>query len=191
VATKEELLERITEGDDSAIEELKVLLDGLENEGKTAKRDLKLKTDKTLRERYPRALRVFDMGRFPIDAGLSDDELAKALEDKENELAELGVPLSTEPAPAAKEEPKGEEVPAKVTEGDTDPAAAMSGAGGNSSPGGAARDEVREIVEQLKQGSTLHDQAKAFTGIAQLNKDNQKAKLKEITDLLAARPIER
>jgi hypothetical protein len=185
VATKEELLQRIQDGDEDAIEELSNLITGLEGSVASAARDLKLKTDKAWRDRYPRALRAFDIGKLNLGS-VSDDDLAAALEDKENELAELGVPLETSAEVTAKKE---EEVPVKETEPADDPAKALGGGVGNTSPVGAPRDEVHEVLEGLRKGSTRYDQAKAFAVIAELNKGNRKDKVMEITKALEARRI--
>jgi hypothetical protein len=176
----DELLVLVAEGDEEAAGELRTLLGSKDREAALARRDLKLKTDVTLKERYPRALRAFDKGRLKFTDNMSEAEMLDALRDKEEELAELGVavdpPTSASGAPV---EPVAVE---------TDPAKALSGGKAASSPGGSPRDLVAEYFDAMK-GSTEHDRAKANNILVELNQAKQQDKIDQITRSLEARPI--
>jgi len=175
--TIQELVQLVAEGDEEAQEQLVKALAEKDQRISSAERDLKLKTDKALRERYPRAFRAYDRGKLDLHT-LDDDELVSALEAKENEYAELGVPLSD----------VVEIEPGAVTP-TPDPAQALVGGGATSGPGGAPRDYVYEIVELMNKGTTVHDQAKWQKMLVELNKEGRKDKIAEITQMLEARPI--
>jgi hypothetical protein len=178
----DELVELIQAGDEDAAGELKSLLGSKDREAAVAKRDLRLKTDATLRERYPRALRAFDKGKLKLADDLDESALVEALRESENDLAELGVPIDLNPVPQTPSEVVGEMAV------ETDPAKALSGGRAASSPGGAPRDIVSEYFEALK-GSTRHDEAKAASLLVELNKSGQMDKIAQITEALSARPI--
>ncbi len=186
MATIEELLQLAAEGDEDAQEQIKRLFNEKDQKVANAERDLKLKTDDKLRERYPRAIRAWEKGRLKLGDDLNETDLLDILKDKEDEYAELGVPVETKT--------ETEVVPAP-TDGDgvvitdNDPAKALSGGKGPSSPGGSPRDYVAEFFDGMK-GSTTHDQARAFALLPELNKTPEgKAKIAQITKMLEARPI--
>lgn len=181
----DELLALAAEGDEEAQAEIKNLFSSKEREASIAKRDLKLKTDATLRDRYPRALRAWDKGKLHLTDDMTEDALVDALRDKEEEYAELGVPVgdpsTSPPAPV---------VESVATEASTDdPAKALTGGKAASSPGGQPRDMVTEFFDGLK-GSTVHDRARAFALLPELNKTQDgKEKIAQITAMLEARDI--
>jgi hypothetical protein len=188
--TIDELLALVSEGDEDAQAEIRERFASAEREKAIVARDLKLKTDATLKERYPRALRAYEKGRLRLTDDMDEAAMLEALKDKEEELAELGV--SVEPvAPAAT--PEGEDVPVKPVE-DDDPAKALSGARGAGSPGGQPRDLVAEWADAMK-GTTKHDRAKANAILVELNNFGQKnperaqQMMDQINSYLEARPI--
>lgn len=181
----DELIELAASGDEEAAQELKNRYVAKEREAATAARNLKLKTDPTLKERYPRALRAFEKGHLKITEDMGDDALAEALQAEETKLAELGVPVEPFAPQAAATTPAGDD----GAEAPTDGARALAGGKAASSPGGQPRDLVAEYFDALK-GSTIHDRAKANTILVELNRTPQgKEKVKEITRSLEARPI--
>ena len=182
--TVEELITLIAEGDESAQTELTNLLANSNREAAIAKRDLRLKTDEKLRERYPRALRAWEKGHLSFADSVSEDEMAEMLRSKEDEYASLGVPIDTQPASAPA--PVVETV--QTEDGSGDPAQALAGGKAASSPGGQPRDLVAEYFDALK-GSTIHDQARANAVLVELNKSGQQDKIGQITHQLEARPI--
>lgn len=178
----DELLERVAAGDDEAAAELKSLYASQAKTAAVAQRDLKLKTDSALRERYPRALRAWEKGKLRLGEDVDGDALMEALREKEEEYAEMGVPVET----------KATATPPVATpaggDGADDPAEALSGAVGASSPGGQVRDLVAEYFDAIK-GSTTHDQARANSLLVELNQGRQAEKIQQITESLSARPI--
>ena len=185
MSTIQELIQLVAEGDEEAQEELVKVLQQSQQGEAAAKRDLKLKTDKTLRDRYPRALRAFDAGKLRLTDDMDDDAVVRALEEKEDEYASIGVPIEPIVASAPVETPAGgaQSTPA------ADPAEALTGGGATSGPGGTPRDYVYEIVELMNKGTTVHDQAEWQKRLVELNKSGQKEKIAQITALLEARPI--
>jgi hypothetical protein len=186
VQSIEDLIALAGEGDEDAQAEIKKRFDAMSQGEASAKRDLTLKTDAKLRERYPRALRAWELGKVKLD-GLSDEALTDALREKEDEYAQMGVPIETSAAVqvsavAASEGGVGD-VPV------VDPAAALSGGRAASSPGGNPRDYAAEFFDAMK-GSTEHDQARAFALLPELNRTPQgKEKIAQITQQLQSRPI--
>jgi len=190
--TIDELLALVSEGDEDAQAEIRERFASAEREKAIVARDLKLKTDATLKERYPRALRAYEKGRLRLTDDMDEAAMLEALKDKEEELAELGV--AVEPAAAAPvAAPEGGEVPVKPVE-DDDPAKALSGARGAGSPGGQPRDLVAEWADAMK-GTTKHDRAKANAILVELNNFGQKnperaqQMMDQINSYLEARPI--
>lgn len=191
MSTVEELIQLAAEGDEEAQEQLKAAYADLQQQNAAKDRDLKLKTDKSLRDKYPRALRAYDLNKLQFDGDLDDDGLAAALKAKEEELAELGVPLTpvveSEKPKAETEEKEEEEVPVQVKE---DPAQALSGEAAVSSPAGQPRDHVYEYLELVTKGTTQHDQAKANQILIELqNVKGGDEKLRQITRALESPPI--
>jgi len=178
----DELLERVAAGDDEAAAELKSLYASQAKTAAVAQRDLKLKTDSALRERYPRALRAWEKGKLKLGEDVDGDALVEALKEQEDFLAEMGVPVevATTKAPVVETPASGD--------GANDPAEALSGAVGASSPGGQVRDLVAEYFDAIK-GSTVHDQARANSLLVELNQGRQAEKIQQITESLSARPI--
>jgi hypothetical protein len=185
MATIQELIQLVAEGDEDAQEQLNQALARLQQDKVAAERDLKLKTDKTLRDRYPRALRAFDRGKLVLTADMDDDQVIQALQAKEDEYAELGVPLE----PVVETNPTVE-APAGAVQRQEDPANALSGGTGSSGPGGAPRDLVNEFVELMTKGTTDHDRARANKLLVELQSlPGGKEKVKQISQMLEARPI--
>jgi hypothetical protein len=181
----DELLALAAEGDEEAQAEIKNLFSSKEREATIAKRDLKLKTDATLRDRYPRALRAWDKGKLKLTEDMTEDALIDALKDKEDEYAELGVPVgdpsAAPPTPVVEPVASGESA--------SDPAQALAGGKAASSPGGQPRDMVTEFFDALK-GPTPHDRARAFAILPELNKtEGGKDKIRQITSMLEASDI--
>ncbi len=185
----DDLIQLASEGDEEAQTELRERYLTAEKKAADTERALRLKTDSKLRERYPRALKTWDMGKFKLADDLDEDGIAKALQEQEEFLAELGVSPTMEKAstPAAEGE---EEVPVKVDE--DDPAKALSGTKSASPPGGQPRDYVHEFFTKMS-GSTAKDQQGAFTVIAEINKMKDKVRademLEQIAERLSAEPI--
>jgi hypothetical protein len=176
--TIEELIELAAEGDEDAAKEIKQRFDETRSQAVSAERKLQLTTDKTLKERYPRALRAWDKGYLKLDSDLSDAQVAEVLAAKENELADLGTVV----------DPSNTSTAAPSVEESADGARALSGGVGSGSPGGSPRDVTVEFFDALK-GTTEHDQAKAFSLLVELNKTKQGDKIQQITRQLEARPI--
>lgn len=183
----EELLVLAAEGDEEAQAEIKERFAAKEREHLSAKRDLRLKTDATLRERYPRALRAWEKGRLKITDDMTEDDLIEALREKEDELAELGVPLSEQTAKATPEEAITAGSAEKAASED-DPAKALAGARASSSPAGQGRDLLAEFEEAVH-GPTIHDRQRAWRILTEMQKDPYKEKVKAATKRLEAPPI--
>jgi len=180
----EELLQLAAEGDEEAQAEIKTRFEATQQASLSAKRELKLKTDSTLKERYPRALRAWEKGKLRLSEGMTEDELLDALREKEEEYAEMGVPVNLQPA--ATEQPPPTSEPGG--DGDDDPAKALAGAGGSAGPAGQPRDHVAEYFDALA-GSTTHDRARANRILVELQKPELRHKIDEITRRLEAQPI--
>lgn len=183
----EELLQLAAEGDEEAQAEIKARFEATQQESLSAKRELKLKTDSTLKERYPRALRAWEKGKLRLSENMTEDELLDALREKEEEYAEMGVPVNLQPAATEQQPPTGE--PGGDGDDDNDdPARALAGAGGSAGPAGQPRDHVAEYFDALA-GSTTHDRARANRILVELQKPELRHKIEEITRRLEAQPI--
>jgi len=183
----EELLQLAAEGDEEAQAEIKARFEATQQESLSAKRELKLKTDNTLKERYPRALRAWEKGKLRLSENMTEDELLDALREKEEEYAEMGVPVNLQPAATEQQPPTGE--PGGDGDDDNDdPARALAGAGGSAGPAGQPRDHVAEYFDALA-GSTTHDRARANRILVELQKPELRHKIEEITRRLEAQPI--
>lgn len=183
----EELLQLAAEGDEEAQAEIKARFEATQQESLSAKRELKLKTDNTLKERYPRALRAWEKGKLRLSENMTEDELLDALREKEEEYAEMGVPVNLQPAATEQQPPTGE--PGGDGDDDNDdPARALAGAGGSAGPAGQPRDHVAEYFDALA-GSTTHDRARANRILVELQKPELRHKIDEITRRLEAQPI--
>jgi hypothetical protein len=183
----EELLQLAAEGDEEAQAEIKARFEATQQESLSAKRELKLKTDNTLKERYPRALRAWEKGKLRLSENMTEDELLDALREKEEEYAEMGVPVNLQPAATEQQPPTGE--PGGDGDDDNDdPAKALAGAGGSAGPAGQPRDHVAEYFDALA-GSTTHDRARANRILVELQKPELRHKIEEITRRLEAQPI--
>jgi len=183
----EELLQLAAEGDEEAQAEIKARFEATQQESLSAKRELKLKTDSTLKERYPRALRAWEKGKLRLSENMTEDELLDALREKEEEYAEMGVPVNLQPAATEQQPPTGE--PGGDGDDDNDdPARALAGAGGSAGPAGQPRDHVAEYFDALA-GSTTHDRARANRILVELQKPELRHKITEITRRLEAQPI--
>lgn len=183
----EELLQLAAEGDEEAQAEIKARFEATQQESLSAKRELKLKTDNTLKERYPRALRAWEKGKLRLSENMTEDELLDALREKEEEYAEMGVPVNLQPAATEQQPPTGE--PGGDGDDDNDdPARALAGAGGSAGPAGQPRDHVAEYFDALA-GSTTHDRARANRILVELQKPELRHKIDEITRRLEAPPI--
>lgn len=141
-------------------------------------RDLKLATG-TFKKDYPRAWKAYEKGRLNLKDALTDDEIVAALRDKENELAELGVPLTSETDDSA-----SPTTPAQASS----PVEEAFGEPVNAGGPPKGRNYVAEYMDAIG-GSTIHDQAKANTILVELNKLRRKDDIEEITRRLEARPI--
>jgi hypothetical protein len=184
----EELLQLAAEGDEEAQAEIKARFEATQQESLSAKRELKLKTDNTLKERYPRALRAWEKGKLRLSENMTEDELLDALREKEEEYAEMGVPVNLQPAATEQHPPTGEHGGDDDDDDpDDDPAKALAGAGGSAGPAGQPRDHVAEYFDALA-GSTIHDRARANRILVELQKPALKHKITEITRRLEARP---
>ncbi len=183
----EELLQLAAEGDEEAQAEIKARFEATQQESLSAKRELKLKTDNTLKERYPRALRAWEKGKLRLSENMTEDELLDALREKEEEYAEMGVPVSLQPA-ATEQHPPTSEPGGDDDDDDDDPAKALAGAGGSAGPAGQPRDHVAEYFDALA-GSTTHDRARANRILVELQKPELRHKIDEITRRLEAQPI--
>ena len=183
----EELLQLAAEGDEEAQAEIKARFEATQQESLSAKRELKLKTDNTLKERYPRALRAWEKGKLRLSENMTEDELLDALREKEEEYAEMGVPVNLQPAATEQQPPTGE--PGGDGDDDNDdPARALAGAGGSAGPAGQPRDHVAEYFDALA-GSTTHDRARANRILVELQNTELRHKIDEITRRLEAPPI--
>jgi len=183
----EELLQLAAEGDEEAQAEIKARFEATQQESLSAKRELKLKTDNTLKERYPRALRAWEKGKLRLSENMTEDELLDALREKEEEYAEMGVPVNLQPAATEQQPPTGE--PGGDGDDDNDdPAKALAGAGGSAGPAGQPRDHVAEYFDALA-GSTTHDRARANRILVELQNTELRHKIDEITRRLEAQPI--
>lgn len=183
----EELLQLAAEGDEEAQAEIKARFEATQQESLSAKRELKLKTDNTLKERYPRALRAWEKGKLRLSENMTEDELMDALREKEEEYAEMGVPVNLQPAATEQQPPTGE--PGGDGDDDNDdPARALAGAGGSAGPAGQPRDHVAEYFDALA-GSTTHDRARANRILVELQNTELRHKIDEITRRLEAPPI--
>lgn len=137
-------------------------------------RDYKLATDKTFRERYPRAMVVFDKGKLSLGDDLDNEGLATALKDKEEELADLGVPLPQSGTPPVSEgKPEGEKQP--------DPAASWGEPVGGS-PHTPDKDPVKDYWEAMR-GSTSTDRRKAVEALVELNRMGEQRPEGKLWDL--------
>jgi hypothetical protein len=181
VKTIDELLALAAEGDEEAQTEIRTRFQAVERDKAVAARDLKLKTDPKIKERYPRALRAYEKGKLTFTDDQDEAAVLEALRDQEDYLAEMGVPVETSASTPV--------VAAVVESGDgaNDPAQALSGGRAASSPGGQPRDLVAEWADAMK-GSTIHDQARAHGILVELNQSGQKDKIAQITRSLEARP---
>lgn len=189
MAEVEELLAQAADGSEEAIEQLKTLLAEKDKEARLARLELKLTKDKDLRERYPRAIRAYERGRLKISEDMTEEDLVRVLGDKEEELAELGVPLreaSEEPQMQAKSEPESTTAPESASAPDR--AQALAGAFGASGPAGQARDLATEFEEALR-GSTQHDRARAWRILVELQKPEHRHQIERIVEKLQAPPI--
>jgi len=171
--TLDELLATLEEDDPDAAKALREQLstaagekDQLAKQLASKNRELKLATDKSFRERYPRALMVFDRGKLQLPDDLDDAGLIKALAEKEEELADLGVPM-----PAAGASASGDKTPAKTEEPGGDPAESWGEPVGGS-PRTTEKDPVKDYWEALR-GTTNADRLKAFQAITELNRQGE------------------
>ncbi len=189
----DELMQAVAEGDEEAQTELRERFLTVEQDKARVARDLKLKTDTTLRERYPRALRAWEKGKLKLADDMDDAALVEALKEQEEFFAEMGVPVETSPAQAASPatDPEGGEVPVKPVD---DPAKALAGGRAAQSPGGQPRDYVAEWMDAMK-GSTIRDRERANAIIVELNAFGQRnperaqAMMDQINASIEARPI--
>lgn len=171
MATIEELLATLQEDDPEAAKALQDHLTAAATEKEQAQkelarktRDYDLATDQKYRERFPRAMMVFDKGRLTLEDELDKEALVKALNDKEEELAELGVPVpeskgaSPPPsAPKAEAEKPSEEDPAKSW-----------GEPIGGSPSTSAEDPVKDFWNAMR-GTTEVDRRNAADALYALN----------------------
>lgn len=185
----DELLALAAEGDEEAQNEIKSRFQATQAASSKAQRELKLKTDPKMKERYPRALLAYEKGKLVFDDDVSEEDMANILRDKEEELAELGVPLPgakrTETITTGKQTDASQDGDDEGDEGD--PALALGTPKGASSPGGEARDLVNEFFEHLN-GPTLHDQANAYRILVELQKPENRDRIAEVTERLSAKP---
>jgi len=171
LATIEELLATLQEDDPEAAKALQDALTAAATEKETAQkelarktRDYEMATDQKYRERFPRAMMVFDKGKLTLEDGLDQEGLIKALNDKEEELADLGVPIPGTPAvsaPPTAAKPKAEEPPAE------DPAKSWGEPVGGS-PHTPAEDPVKDFWNGLR-GSTNKDRTDMADALYALN----------------------
>jgi hypothetical protein len=180
VETIDDLLELVAAGDEEAGGRLKAMLGSKDREAAILKRDIRLKTDATLRERYPRALRAYDKGKLKLTDDMDDNSLVDLLKEVESDYAEMGVPVEAHTAASG--------TPVEPVVVASDPALALSGGRAAGSPGGSPRDLVAEYFDAAK-GSTVHDQARANNILVELNQTRQRDKIDQITRSLEARPI--
>jgi hypothetical protein len=144
-----------------------------------AERDLKAAKRTDLREKFPRAMAAYDKGRVSLPDDPSDEALEACLKDKEEEYADIGVPIPGETVPDVRTDPE-----------EADPAAAFGTpvAGGAPAP---KRDYVREVIEIIKSDKSTEGRAKAASILTELNREEgfMSPKLAEIVEKLNARPI--
>ena len=142
-------------------------------------RDYKLATDKTFRERYPRAMMVFDRGKLTLGDDLDAEGLAKALKDKEEELADLGVPLPAGRPSGDAPQPTSEEESPKE-----DPAQSWGEPVGGS-PHTPEHDPVKDYWGGLR-GTTETDRRKAVDALVELNRAGEQRPEGKIWELAEA-----
>lgn len=189
MATIDELLATLQEDDPEAAKALQEALTAAATEKETlakqlAKkdRDYRLATDKTFEERYPRAMMVFKKGKLSLPDDLSDEDLGKALKEKEEELADLGVPLPS----------GGAKAPAPTQEAQPDPAQSW-GEPVAGSPNTPEEDPVKDFWEALR-GSTGKDRTDMADALWALNlmghgkSDKENDKIKQIADEMGKDP---
>ena len=152
-------------------------------------RDVLLATNDKLIDRYPRAWKAYKKGRLKFgDDALDEESIAAILKDKEEELAELGVPLpksefsDAETAPAQATQEEAEEDPAAAFNQPIQP---------TTSPRG--RNLLAEAMESLK-GNTQADRDKYISLVAEMNAKaksdpNIQKDLRSLTEMLSAPPI--
>jgi hypothetical protein len=184
MADIEALLQRVAEGDEEAITELRTAYaakdaDVQRERGKLAL-EQKLLKDKELRDRYPRAIRAYEKGRLGLPEDGAEETLLKSLQSKEEELAELGVPVEThQPSPPS-----------------ATPPTEASGFGkpiGPQSPGSVGRNLLEEYLDARK-GTTIHDQAKAHQILIEMNQQarhdpKMRDDIARLSEITSAPPI--
>jgi len=170
----DDLLAQLEDGE--AAEAIKAELLSAQTRAAKAERDLKI-TKPELREKFPRAMAAYDKGRVTLPDNPSDDALFEYLKNKEEEYADLGVPIP------------GVQNPVVEPTDDYDPADSFGSpvAGGAPAP---KRDYVREVVEAIKT-NTSDGREKAAQLLTELNVQEgfQSPKIEEITRRLNAKPI--
>jgi len=185
MSTIEELLATLAEDDPEAAKALQDTLTANATERETLSkqlakkdRDYKLATDKSFRERYPRAMMVFDRGKLTLGDDLDEKALSEALKDKEEELADLGVPMPAASAPQPEAKAEGEKK--------ADPAESWGEPVGGS-PHTPDKDPVKDWWEGLR-GNTEADRGKAIQALVELNRMGEQrpeGKLWELADQMA------
>jgi len=181
----DELLAALEDEDSDTAKKLKERLaktEELETQIRAKERDFKLATDKRYRDMFPRAMMVFDKGKLALPSDLSEDALVSALKEKEEELAEYGVPIpgqtSSEPSPTE-----------SLAENERDPSQAFG-----TPVAGSSHTPDRNLIAEFKEaiaGSTVTDRIKA-AGIMkemQLAGMQHDGQLKELAREMSAQPI--
>jgi hypothetical protein len=144
----EDLIAVLEEEDPDTAQKLRERLDQVDELSRMLKlkeRDLKLATDKTLKEKYPRAMLALEKGRLRLPDDPSDEALLAVLKDKEEELADFGVV------------PPGEEKKVSPVQETAQGSDAYDPASAFGEPvAGSPRTPERDIIREYKEAMALN-----------------------------------
>ncbi len=190
----EAILETLDEEDAKAIRDAMAEKDSILHAKALAERDLKLATDKTLRDRYPRTIRAYQDKLLDLGETVDQDELVAVLKREEEKLAKLGVPIQ-EPEPEGENEAASQKTPLVGEEGNTetppapDPAQAWGTppSGGGAGPS-APRSLTQEFLECMKTDSGP-DRDRMVDILGEMNAKGLQSEIEQLVDMLNASPI--
>ncbi len=172
VAEIDELLDGLDDAQAEAIREALEKANVLAKDNAKLQRDLKVRQDIGLRDKFPRAYLALEKSRFELGDAVEDKDVLAAFQAKEQELEDLGVPIPGAAAPQVPPTP--------------DPAASFGPAMG-AAPAPQARDYVTEFMTAIR-GTTNEDRERAAVILNEMNKIAERdPKMREDIEELNAR----
>ncbi len=170
MSTLEEILATLEEED---VQVIKQTLAAKDKDAQIARRDLEVAKSADLKDRFPRAWKVYGKGKLQLGDALTNEEIVAKFQGMENDLAELGVPLG-EPTPTA---------PQQQPVAMPDPAAAFGVPVGGGGAPTAARNLEAEFEEAMR--SELPDDR---VRIIELINDMGQQERERLVDRLNSKP---